>query len=129
MCELFDEFVNYSEDDSTLYFVYGRTYSEFENEPLKFFSAATLALSFEPAPKGKYFHDFMVVFNEKKPEVADHPKLLELARWTDYGSMLYRVKTLISKQELFQAVAEEFSLTSEDFLVSGTKLDSRFIDI
>lgn len=76
---------------------------------------------------GQRIQDYMVLFYHGKPDIRGVGGLLYIGEWTNYGSKLYRVNTLISAEKLAVLISEELQLTGKDFLVSGTKLDPRMI--
>lgn len=78
-------------------------------------------------PTGLLIHDFFVVFEKKKPDVRGHRQLLQSALWTNYGSKLYRIETVESKEAIGEMIQTEFSLAiGKDFFVSDTALDPLF---
>lgn len=76
---------------------------------------------------GKKIQDYLVLFYKGKPDIRGVGGLLYIGEWTNYGSKIYRVNTLISAEKLAVLISEELQLTKKDFLISETKLDPRMI--
>jgi spore coat polysaccharide biosynthesis predicted glycosyltransferase SpsG len=67
----------------------------------------------------------MVLFYNGKPDIRGVGGLLYEAKWTNYGTKIYRVNTTLSAEALEALIIDELSLTKSDFLVSPTAIDPR----
>lgn len=75
---------------------------------------------------GEPILNFMVLFDQGKPDIRGIGALVFAGEWIDYGSKLYRVNTVLSEVALKELIAEELHLQPEDFLVTSTKTNLFF---
>lgn len=101
-------------------------------EPLKLYekigkritrSSSNLTLSED----GQMIQDLFVLFYQGKPDIRGKGELLYAGEWINYGSKLYRVNTTLSPEELKELVIKELEVKENEFLVSGVKVDPRFV--
>ncbi|WP_169792786.1 hypothetical protein, partial [Enterococcus canis] len=70
--------------------------------------------------KGEKIYDYFVIFTNQKPDFRGHRDILQAGEWTNYGSKLYRIDTILEKEEIQTIISKTFNYTNSDFFISKT---------